>query len=125
MMASNANQNVQIAFFNQHNHRQTELCAYNNLCILQIGICDVTLAHKGIKYQCSFFSVSRNGPALLSIPDCQRFQLLSINCNITEADNNKRQVNEQSKQEMFKMIKKPVVICICTIHLIPYLLSNL
>ena len=52
---------------------------YNNSCIPKTGVCKVTVTHKGIKFQRSFFVVPRNDPELLGMPDCKRLQLQSIN----------------------------------------------
>ena len=36
------------------------------------------------------------------MPDCERLELLNINCDTTEADQNKGQVNKQSKEDKSK-----------------------
>ena len=73
--------------------------AYNNSCILQMGICRVTLFNKGIAYQCNFFIIHGNVLALLGMPDCEWLQMLSINCQKTNNQCKRRQVNEQTKQD--------------------------
>ena len=67
---------------------------YINSYIPKIGICKVTITHKGIESQCCFFVVPRNCPVLLGMPHGGiRLQLLSINCDTIYGD----QVTEQSK----------------------------
>ena len=39
----------------------------------------------------------RYGLALLEMPDCEKLQMVSNNCNTVEADHNRGQVNEMSK----------------------------
>ena len=56
------------------------LHANNNKCIPQMGVCKVNIINKGIEYQCSFFVVPGNIQALLVMLQCERLQLLSINC---------------------------------------------
>ena len=86
-------------------NKKVVLHRYNNSCIPHIGMCQVTLRDKDIKFQCSFFVVCRNGPALSGMPDCEKLQLLSVNCKAVEADHNWRKVNEQSKQDRSKTNK--------------------
>ena len=59
-------------------------------------MCKVTIIHKSIKSQCSFFVVATNSPALLGMPNCERLQML--NCATIEADHHRGQANEQYKQ---------------------------
>ena len=65
------------------------------------------MTHKGIESQFRIFVVPGNGPVLLEIPDCKSLTLLSINCDTIEADHNRGQVNEQSKQGKSKQKSKP------------------
>ena len=44
---------------------------YNNICIPQMGICQIVIINEGIKYKCSFFVVPGNGSALLGMPECK------------------------------------------------------
>ena len=55
--------------------------------------------NKSIKYQCHFFVVPQNGPALLGMPDCERLQLLSINCQTINDQQKGRKINEQTNQD--------------------------
>ena len=63
-----------------------------------MGIYKITIINKGIKIQYDIFVVPGNRPALLGMPHCQRLHLPSINHITTDADQNGRQVNEQTKQ---------------------------
>ena len=47
------------------------LYAYNNPCILQMGVYKVNIINKCINYLCSFFLVPGNRPALLGMSDCK------------------------------------------------------
>ena len=67
--------------------------------------CKITIIKKGIKFQCNFFVVMGNWPALLGMPDCERLQLLGINCNTTNAGQNGKQKNERIKQDKYKTNK--------------------
>ena len=60
---------------------------------------------QGIEFQCNFFVVPGNGPALLDMTDCKRLQLLSINCNTISADSHRRQVSKQDKFKTNKILK--------------------
>ena len=73
-------------------------CTYNNLCIPQIGIWRVTIINKSIKFQCIFSVMPGNGPALLGMPECERLQLLSINCSPRNDKQKERQINEQMRK---------------------------
>ena len=66
--------------------------AYNNLCILQIGICRVAFINK-----VTFYILPGNRSALLGMPDCEYLQLLSINHQMANDMHNRRQSNEQTK----------------------------
>ena len=66
--------------------RKAVLHVYNNLFILQIDICKVTLSNKGNESWRSFLIVSRDDAALLGMLDCKKLQPLSNNCDTIEAD---------------------------------------
>ena len=55
-----------------------------------MGVCRAPIINKGNTCQCSFFVVPGNGAALLEKPDCERRQLLSINCYTTNDGQNRR-----------------------------------
>ena len=55
-----------------------------------MGVC---IINKGTDFQCSFFLVHGNGPALLGILDCKRLQLLSINCHTKNDEQKGRLIN--------------------------------
>ena len=57
---------------------------YNVSCIPQMGICNIAIINKGIKYGNSLFVVSANGPALLGMPDCEQLNLLTVNCQTAD-----------------------------------------
>ena len=62
------------------------------------GLCRVTINNKGIEYQCTFFEVSGNGPALLGMINCKRLKLLILNCQTTNDKQKVIQINEQTTQ---------------------------
>ena len=53
--------------------------------IPQVGICRVTLQHKDIDLQCSFFVVPVNGPAFLWMLDYKKLELLTVDCTTVDA----------------------------------------
>ena len=65
----------------------------------------MTIARRDIEFWWSFFVESRNGPALLRMPDCERLQVLSSHCSTTEADHYRGHIKEQSKQGKSKTNK--------------------
>ena len=70
-----------------------------NSYILQKSICKVTIINKDIEFQCNFFVVPGNGQAYLRMPDCERIQLLNINCDDTMiSDLHGRQINENEEK---------------------------
>ena len=48
-----------------------------------MGIYEIAVINKGIAYQCNFFVVPGNAPALLGMPNYEWLQLLSVNCETT------------------------------------------
>ena len=100
--------NTKITDLNKSVDKKVILHAYNNPCIPQMGVCEVTRINKVIKYQFSFFVVAGNGPALLGMPDCERLQQLSINCETMNNEKRKRQVNvkKENNSKINKDIKK-------------------
>ena len=59
------------------------LHAYNNSCIPQMGISKIKIINNGIKFWCNFSVEPGNGPALLGMPDHERIEPLSFNCDTT------------------------------------------
>ena len=55
-----------------------------------------------ILYACSSFVVSRNGSALLGMPDGKWLKLLTVKCQTTDNSYRKQQINEQTKYNRFK-----------------------
>ena len=64
---------------NKYINKKVRLCAHNNSSMPQLGICRVTIKHKNIELSYSFFVVTRNGPAVLGMPDYEKLELLSVN----------------------------------------------
>ena len=46
----------------------------------------------------NFFVVPENGPVLQGMPDCECLQVLSIHCQTTNDQHQRRQFNEQTKK---------------------------
>ena len=81
---------TQISDLNKSKGRKILFHASNNSFIPGMGVCRVAIITKGIMFQCSFFVVPGNRPELLGMPDCERLQLLSINCNTMNDEQNKK-----------------------------------
>ena len=64
--------------------------------ILQLCIGHVTLNNKVIEYQCDFFVVPGNGPALLGMSDCEWLQLLTVNCQTIDGSHKGHQIIKQT-----------------------------
>ena len=96
---------TEIADLNKFSDKKVVLHAYNNSCIPQMDVCKVVLINKGIKFQSNFFVVLRNGPALLGILGCERYQLLTFKGDTRNADQNGIQVNEHTKKISSKQVK--------------------
>ena len=62
----------------------------------------VTIINMDTEYQCSFFIVPGNGPALSQMPNSERLQLLRINCHTKNDRQNGKQIKKsrqvQNKQ---------------------------
>ena len=61
-----------ITKLNVNRQEKIVLHTYNNLCILQMRVCRITIINKGNKYQSSYFVWPGNAPALLGMPDFER-----------------------------------------------------
>ena len=51
-----------------YKNKKTILCAYNNSCILQLSICQVTIMHTDKQKPCRFLVVPVGWSALLGMP---------------------------------------------------------
>ena len=67
-----------------------------------MGICRVALINKSIRYQCNLSVELGNGPKLLGMPDYESMQLMSIDCQTTNDQHKRGQINEQTKQDKSK-----------------------
>ena len=56
------------------------------------------LNHKDTELLCSFFVVTRNGPALLRMSVCEKLELLIVNCTAFNASWKKGLINEQYRE---------------------------
>ena len=56
---------------------------------------------KEIEYQCNFFIVPGNRPAILEMPDFELLKLLTVNCQ-TVGDQHKWQINQPTKNDKSK-----------------------
>ena len=64
----------------------------------QLGTCRVKLMHKNVEMLCSFFPVPGNSPSLIGMPDCERLQLLIVNCNTIDLSHRMdKEMNSQNK----------------------------
>ena len=59
---------------------------------------------------CSFFVIPRNHPAILVMLDCEKLELLSVNCRTIDASQ-KRQINEQPNQDKSHINKNQSTHC--------------
>ena len=60
------------------------LKTYKKTIIPQSATCGVTIYQKNKEKFCRFFMVSRNGQALLGMPDTETLEVLTIKCNTTD-----------------------------------------
>ena len=102
LRATNAHQNVQSTICKHkitdlNKSKDRKIIKINNSCIPQMGVCKVTIINKGIKYQSIFFLVSGNRLALFGMPDCERLQLLSINCQAVNKNGDKWMTKQNKK----------------------------
>ena len=90
---------TKITNLNKSTIKQLALITYNNPCIPQMGVCNVSTINKDIKYWCSSLEMSGNGPALLEMLHCVRLQLLSMNCQTTNDEQKGKQTSNQDKSK--------------------------
>ena len=79
------------------------LRTYNNTNITQLGTCMVIIKFKNIKKRCVFLVVSRNGQALLGMPDTAALKLINLNIDSIQAEIVECKTN--TKQEMHTVAK--------------------
>ena len=78
-------------------NKMKKYCMHATIHAYPKCLCRVTIINKVTGNQCSFFVVHGNGPALLGMQDCERLQLLSINCQTTNDQQKGRQINKQTR----------------------------
>ena len=87
---------------NKSRNKKIVFCAYNNSCISQMDICHITVLNKCFEYQCSFFVVPGNRPALLGMPGCEWLKLLTVNFQTQMTNTKSDKLMKKPKQDKSK-----------------------
>ena len=90
------------------------LCNYNNSYIPLMGICNITIINKCIKYGCSFFVELKMGQHVMCMPDGKWLKLQA------KLPDNRKSTRKMTNKETSKITSKKGNLCTNKVNLESY-----
>ena len=90
-----------MADLDDYKNKKVLLHTYSNSCIPQLGVCTVTITHRGKPEPFRLFAIPGEGPVILGMPDGEIVEVLSVNCNTIKSCLKGKKIKQKTTQHKF------------------------